>query len=491
MSKAVFVPSVVDTHAASLQLGNARPIQPDSGFELGVYSLPFFGQWLFNALRPLEPCTTTGALNPAQLIVGEMGVGKTNAEKFQINQQIEREMGGIVLDGKEGDESLGTYTIQRLAEVGWDPEKCFILDFFSEFGHPMVDLLYDNKKDQISWFQIVEELVGATVTMSTTNQGVLDRGKSMARMAWQALLLGNRPASDFSRFIMDHGFRANVVRKVTAEHDYIELERFWLGYEDYMKQGSFKDAYVDKLPRDVLESTRNKWDICLHPAIRPCLSTRDAKGEFAQLFDFMQNGGWWIVPLSENKLKMEFRQTIAQIAQYLLKIAALKRQEVEEKPYFHVALDEYQHYKCPITHGTMLEEIARSQNIGLTFMCQNVQKFSDEEFSALAGCATLMVFKCEYESAKDMVMEIFQPSGHTYKDWDKKHLNSIKDELDQYIKLVMEQQRGEAIVRVSPATQAYYLEIPLVPNPKVTPAVVRAFREAVAKRWYRASPKKG
>jgi len=24
---------------------------------------------------------------------------------------------------------------------------------------------------------------------------------------------------------------------------------------------------------------------------------RDTKGEIAQLFDFMQNGGWWIIPL--------------------------------------------------------------------------------------------------------------------------------------------------------------------------------------------------
>src|SRR2546426_2796292 len=42
---------------------------------------------------------------------------------------------------------------------------------------------------------------------------------------------------------------------------------------------------------------------------RSCLSSRDTKGDFAQLFEFMQKGGWWIVPISENKLKYELRLT--------------------------------------------------------------------------------------------------------------------------------------------------------------------------------------
>jgi hypothetical protein len=196
-------------------------------------------------------------------------------------------------------------------------------------------------------------------------------------------------------------------------------------------------------------------------------------------------GGWWIVPLSENHLKMDFRQTIAQLAQYLLKIAALKRQEVDEKPFFAVFLDEYQHYKSPITHGSMLEEIARSQNIGLSFWCQNVASFPDPEFRALMQCAVLGVFKSEHKCALDMCTQIFQPKGQTFKDWKDEKLNSIRDELDQYIALVMEQQRGEAIVRVNPDSQAYFLEIPKVDDPKCTPALEHAFRRAVAERWYR------
>jgi hypothetical protein len=35
----------------------------------------------------------------------------------------------------------------------------------------------------------------------------------------------------------------------------------------------------------------------------------------------MQNGGWWIVDLSEDQLKPELQQAIAQLMQYLLKVS--------------------------------------------------------------------------------------------------------------------------------------------------------------------------
>src|SRR4029453_7189926 len=98
-----------------------------------------------------------------------------------------------------------------------------------------------------------------------------------------------------------------------------------------------------------------------------------------------------------------------------------------EKPFFLVALDEYQHYKSPITHGTMLEEIARSQNIGLHFLCQNLGKFTPLEFEALAECSTLTTFRCDLSSAQKMVGQMFQPRGHTFKDWARTKTNSIRD----------------------------------------------------------------
>ena len=418
------------SRAAILELGKGRPIKPDDPFELGLFSFPLLGRWFFDLLRPLEPHTTEAAfrdLNPLQLWCGQPGTGKTNLAKHQIKQWIDAGGSGIVMDGKEGTESLSQWTIQYLAQVGWNPERCFILDFFSAFGHPMVDPLYDDKKDGMSWFEIVNELVDATAVIASTNQGLLDRGKSMARMAWQGLFLGNQPANQIVRFLMDKGFQRNVVREVAREYDYPELELFWLGYPDFRDPENYRDAYVDRLEKWVLESSRNKWDIMLHPAIRPCFSERDTKGEFAHVFDFMQIGGWWIVPLSENHLKMDFRQTIAHLAQYLVKVAALKRQEVEKKPFFFACYDEYQHYKSPITHETMLEEIARSQNIGLMFLCQHVGKFSDEEMRALGGCSVVGTFRCDPLSAEDMTKLIFQPKGQTYKDWQSDKQNSPQD----------------------------------------------------------------
>src|SRR5439155_8613782 len=166
-----------------------------------------------------------------------------------------------VMDAKEEQESLCTYTIQRLAEVGKDPEHVFILDFFSPFGSPQIDLLYDAQDDEISNFTVVEELVSATALLSTARSSPGAREISMARMSWLSLMLSGRPAGDISLFLTDPNFRQNVVKKA----DHPELPRFWLG----------EHAYFKTLPKDVLESCRNKWDnVCLHPAIKPCISSR-------------------------------------------------------------------------------------------------------------------------------------------------------------------------------------------------------------------------
>jgi hypothetical protein len=49
----------------------------------------------------------------------------------------------------------------------------------------------------------------------------------------------------------------------------------------------------------------------------------------------------------------------------------------------------------------------------------------------------------------------------------------------------MSQGLGEAIVRIDPDKSAYFLEVPRVDDPKVTQEEECAFREAVARRWYR------
>jgi hypothetical protein len=455
-----------------MHLGRGRKISQPSSLEAWLWSAPGLGRLVYDLWRPFKDITNDGAVNPFILMTGRAGSTKTNLEKKLVKEQIDKGGGGIVLDGKAGDESLEQFTIRYLAEQGWPAEKVFILDFFSKYGHPMFDLLYDDIQDHLSWYEVVEELVSVTALMSTARSTPGARELSMARMSWQSLMLAGRPAGDISRFLMDENFRNTVVSTTGSS----ELERFWLGG---------KSAYYNLLPKDSLESLRNKWDmLCMHPGIRPCISARDTLGEFAQLAHFMATGGWWIVPLSENRLKTELRLTVAQIVQYFLKVATLKRESVVEKPLFLCALEEYPQYKSPITH-TDLVRLGRSQNIALIFACQETAAFSDEELRALAGCATKIVFNCERTSAEDMVRQIFQPEGKSLKDWEGKTTYSVRDEIDNYINLVMSQGRGEAIARIDPETSAYFLEVPQIENPKVTVEEERAFREAVAKRWYR------
>jgi hypothetical protein len=292
---------------------------------------------------------------------------------------------------------------------------------------------------------------------------------SISRMSFASLMLANRPLGDITQFLTDPGFRANVVKKAGL----VDLENFWLG----------DHAYYKLLQKDALESTRNKWDnLTLHPAIKPCISARDTKGEFANLKDFMANGGWWIQPLSENKYKTELRLTLAQLAQYQLKVGVLQREEAAEKPFWAVWMDEYPQYRSPITHNDTLR-LARSQNVGLIFLCQDTGIFNDAEIRALAGAATWGTFACERSSAEDVVRQIFRPRGHSSKDWEGKSNYSVRDEIDNLIALAMEQQRGEALVRIDPKPDAYFLEVEQQKDPN--PHFERSFREVVAKRWYR------
>jgi hypothetical protein len=402
-----------------------------------------------------------------------MGATKTNLGKKEIKEQIDAGLGGMLIDGKAGEGSLEEFTVRYLAEQGWPADKVFIFDPFTPWGHPMQDYLYDDKKDHISWFQIVEELTSATIQMSLVRSAPGPLQASISRMSFASLMLASRPLSDITRFLTDQGFRANIVKK--TEH--LELEQFWLG----------DHAYYKTLPKDALESTRNKWDnMTLHPAIKPCISERDSKGEFANLKDFMANGSWWILPLSENKYKTELRLSLAQLGQYQLKVGVLQREEQAKKPFWAVWLDEYPQYRSPITHNDTLR-LARSQNVGLIFLCQDTGIFNDAEIRALAGAATWGTFACERSSAEDVVRQIFRPKGHSSKDWEGKTNYSVRDEIDNLIALAMEQQRGEALVRIDPKPDAYFLEVEKVSDPD--PRRERAFREAVAQRWYRSSKK--
>jgi hypothetical protein len=460
-----------------MHLGKGRKITQPKGWEAWLWSAPGWGRLVYDLYRPFKDIETANAVNPFSIVVGRAGSTKTNLAKKLFKEHADAGMGGIILDGKAGEESLEQYAIQYLASIGWPVDKCHILDFFSKFGHPQLDLLYDDRKDHISWYEIVEELTSVTSLLSTARSTPGARELSMARMSWASLSLSGMPAGSIAMFLTDEGFRANVVKK--TEHP--DLEKFWLG----------EKAYFKSLPKDVLESLRNKWDaVCLHPAIKPCISSRDTKGVFPQLFDFMQNGGWWIVPLSEDRLKTELRLTIAQIVQYFLKVATMKRQEAKDKPLFLALLDEYPQYKSPVTHMDLLR-LARTQNLGLTFLCQDTGIFTDEEFRVLSGCACKVVFSCDRSSSEDMVRQIFQPEGKSSKDWEGKTTYSVRDEVDNYISLVMSQGRGEAICRIDPDKSAYFLEVPHIQNPDINPLVEREFREAVAKRWYRPLSTKG
>src|SRR5438132_1606447 len=137
-----------------------------------------------------------------------------------------------------------------------------IRDFFSKFGHPVIDFLEDDPNDEFSAFQLTEELVTATALISTSRSTPGARELDLARMCWLPLILKKQPLSSIGLFVTDSAFRERIVKDTIPG-----LERFWLG----------KDSYFSKLGKDVLESIRNKFNpVILHPAIRRTISHKNS-----------------------------------------------------------------------------------------------------------------------------------------------------------------------------------------------------------------------
>jgi hypothetical protein len=167
--------------------------------------------------------------NAFSLLVGSAGSGKTNLAKLWINELIEKHQGFLTMDAAGG---LRDYTIQRLADVGWPAEKFALIDFFSPHGHPVIDFLQDDPEDDISPYQITEELVSATAQLSTVRSTPGARELDLARMCWLPLILQHKPLSAIGRFIAQEEYRAQVVS--ATQHP--QLAHFWLGKDSYCLQ---------------------------------------------------------------------------------------------------------------------------------------------------------------------------------------------------------------------------------------------------------------
>jgi hypothetical protein len=375
---------------------------------------------------------------------------------MQIDEQIDKGAGGLVMDAAKG---LKDHVIHRLAEKGWPTDIVVVVDFFFPYGYPVLDFLQDDSDDNLSPFEVVEEVVSATALLSNLRSTPGARELDLSRMCFLPLVLAGKPLSHIGLFTMDSAYRDTVV-KATGHPD---LERFWCG----------KDSYFSRLGKDVLESIRNKWNpLVIHPAIKKVINE---KGSSFSLYEFMQNGGWVIVDLSEDRLKFELRQTIAQLIQCWLKVNTLKRQRVKERPLFMCWLDEYPQYRAATTHTDLLR-ISRQLGLGIVFLCQDLGIFSNDEYRAITGgCATLMALNCSQDDASDMARQLFLHDGSLWRDWESTRNYSSQDELNAYISLIMQLEPGQAICRVKPSKDSYLLDIPEVHPPKVSEKTVQHF----------------
>lgn len=203
------------------------------------------------------------------------------------------------------------------------------------------------------------------------------------------------------------------------------------------------------------------------------------------IFTGIQQGHWIIWDLSENLVKFEIRQILAQIALYLLKANILRRKRAAELPLVLTVLDEYPQYCSPIIHvsGTRL---FRALNVGIIFSCQDLGIFDPESYRAImSNCSTMVAMQSGHQDAVDMAYQIFIRDSSNYRDWDGTKHYSSGDELAAFTSLILQLAAGQAIARIKPARDAIVLDIPLVVPPHVSDQTTRAFLSDMAKKWYR------
>ncbi len=450
-------------------LGNGRVVRQLSERELLVRSFPILGEWIYDMIWKPTLLTTDEAPNQFGLICGSAGSGKSNFTKKLINDQFKKGGSFLCLDAA-GD--LRDYTIQRAVELDWPPQKFVLIDFFPPQGmsYPVIDFLEDDPNDDLSPYQLCEELVTATSLISTSRSIPGARELDLARMCWLPLILTKKPFTHIARFLLDEAYR----NKVVLDSGHVDLEMFWLG----------KDSYFKRLDRQgqVLESIRNKFNpLVLHPALKRVLNH---KGSSFDLFEFIQNGGVVVVDLSEHKLKYEIRLTISHLIQYWFRVNILKRQRTDHRPLFTAFLDEFPQYKTPATID--LTRIARQLGLSLLFLVQDLGILDHNEYRTLmSNCATLIAMNSSQQDAQDMAYQLFLRDGSTYRDWEGTRNYSSQDELTAYVSMIMQLEQGQAIARVKPSKDAYFLDIPLVPKPHVSDQKVHNFLCEMAKLWYR------
>jgi hypothetical protein len=383
-----------------------------------------------------------------------------------IDELIEKQQGFMPVSAHR---DIINYTIRRLAEVGWPPEKFVLIDFFNKLGHPVIDFWEDDPDDDLSPYQITEEFVSATALVSGLRSVPGARELDLCRMATLPNILQGRCLADLGMFLTDPVHREGLVNLT----GHPALIKFWCG----------KHAYFYSLPKDSLESLRNKWNpVILHPALRRVINQKGSSFDF---FEFMQSGGVVCVDLSEDKLKFEIRQTIAQLIQYYFRLQVLKRQRLLEnqRPLFMAIWDEFIQYKTATTID--LTRIARQLNIGSLFLLQDMGLLSQEEYRALTtNCATIMAMSCSKNDATDMAHELFLYSDAAYRDWDETRTYSLQEQQQAWISLIMKLQTGDMIARVKPSHEAWLLDVPHAREPQVSEKTVQAFLRDMASKYY-------
>src|SRR5438445_351653 len=209
-----------------MNLGNGRVLKQESKHQILARSFPVFGEWIHDVIWRPKLLKNDDAPNQFILTCGSAGSGKTNFSELAIDEQIEKGLGGWVMDAAQ---TLKNHTIRRLAEVGWDPKKVFVVDLFSEHGCPALNLL---RHTDISPYEVVEELVSATALMSNLRSTAGPVQLDLTRRSIACLALTNRPLGQITLFMTDRAFREKVVHDTGIS----EMERFFCGKDSYVSQ---------------------------------------------------------------------------------------------------------------------------------------------------------------------------------------------------------------------------------------------------------------
>jgi type IV secretion system coupling TraD/TrwB family protein len=316
-------------------------------------------------------------------IIGKTGVGKSSLIETLAKQDLEAGRGFALID-PHGD------LVERVAQATTGEDRVVYLnapDGAQPYGYNPLRRVRDDKIPLA-----VNGLIETLKKLWPDAWGV--RMEHVLRNTLYALLeQDGATLPDILRLYADERYRKELSGRIRNE----TVRRFW--------QNEF-EHYHFRQKADAVAPIQNKLGALLSdPTLYRILV---APREDLRLRTMMDSGGVLLVNVSKGQLGEDSAHLLGALILSMLSLAALSRADTDERPPFHIYVDEFQSFTT-LMLANMLPEL-RKYGVGMTLAHQYLHQLEPEIRHAVLGNAgTLISFRVGAEDAPYLAKE-FQPT---------------------------------------------------------------------------------